>query len=72
MLRFGGGGWSKGCGQRSLLWEEGGTVVDHEFEEAVGRTGREVGEEGRAAGSGEGAGGHLVPLFILHNLYNNH
>ena len=40
-----GGGW--------LFGEEGGTVVDHELEEAVGGAGREVGEEGGAAGGGK-------------------
>ena len=55
-----GGGW--------LFGEEGGTVVDHELEEAVGGAGREVGEEGGAAGGGKCAGRHLVPLAILHHL----
>ena len=36
-----------------LFREEGGTVVNHEFEERVGRAGREVGKEGGATRRGQ-------------------
>ena len=39
-----------GRGRGGSLGEEGGAVIDHKLEEGVGGAGREVGEEGLAAG----------------------
>ena len=56
-------------GERGLsLGEEGGAVVDHEFEERVSWAGREVGEEGLAAGGGQCSRCHQVALTVLHYL----